>query len=432
LGHFLIAKKNGIFVTEFSVGMGPRLISLVKTAKGYRPRFLLSQRDFEHTLEWKDNTKYSLKVLPIGGSCMMLGEDETIDDDRAFNKKNVWERISVIIAGPLFNFILAFILAMILTGVVGYDQAKVSVVEDNSPATVAELMPGDLITEINGSHIDNARDLETYYYFNPISERVLNITYIRDGVEHKTKVAPRAIKLYRIGLDFFPTDSSGDFVITDNLPLAEAGLIKGDVIIKINNVSVKNGIEMSDYLEKYPLSDKAVTVTYIRNGIENIVKVTPVPYVIYNSGFNVFINREKLGITGIFKYSAIEVKYLVVSTIESIGQLINGNLSSDELAGPVRIVNTIGETYEKSKSQGGLMILINLVYISIILSANLGVMNLLPIPALDGGRLVFLLLEVFRGKPIEQTKEGIVHMIGLVALMILMVFVVFNDLSNII
>lgn len=100
------------------------------------------------------------------------------------------------------------------------------------------------------------------------------------------------------------------------------------------------------------------------------------------------------------------------------------------LPGPVGIVSYIGDTYQASKSEGILSVFLSLSYISILLSANLGVMNPLPIPALDGGRLVFLILELFRGKPVDQNKEGLVHMIGLVALMILMVFVMFNDISR--
>lgn len=430
LGHFLLAKKNGIFVTEFSIGMGPRLISFVKTANGYRPRFLLSQHEFEHTPEWKDTTKYSWKLFPIGGSCIMLGEDETIEDDRAYNKKGVWARISVTLAGPIFNFVLAFILAMVLIGIVGYDPAKVSVIDDNSKAA-SELMVGDIITDVNGSHIDNARDLAMYFHFNPLSAQNLNITYARDGVKHKTTISPESTKLYRIGLDYYSTDSAKDFVITDNLPLANAGLKTGDLITKINDMTIKTGEDLAAFMEKYPLSDKPVSVTYTRDGVESTVEVTPAPYVRFGVGFDVYGYREKSGVPGVIKNSVVEVKYLISSTVESLGELIRGKISKDEMAGPVGIVNAIGNTYEESKSEGALSVFINLIFISILLSANLGVMNLLPIPALDGGRLVFLILEVFRGKPVDQSKEGLVHMIGFVALMILMVFVMFNDLSHI-
>ena len=143
LGHFLLAKTNGITVTEFSVGMGPRIASFVH--KG---------------------TRYSLKVFPFGGSCMMLGEDETVDDEGSFHKKGVWARFSVIFAGAFFNFILAFVLALIILGDVGVDKPYVTTIKADGPAAEAGLQKGDLITAINGSPIHMSREIMYYYYFH--------------------------------------------------------------------------------------------------------------------------------------------------------------------------------------------------------------------------------------------------------------------------
>lgn len=347
LGHFLLAKANGVFVTEFSIGMGPRIISFVKTEKGFKPKLFLNQRMLDANAIWTENTMYSWKVLPIGGSCMMLGEDENIDDDRAFNKKGVWARISVIFAGPFFNFILAFLLAMIVIGKVGYDPAKIVSVEKNSPAQESGLKVGDIVTEFNGSNIDIGREFYTNLQFNPLTKKDVTITVMRDGKE-------------------------------------------------IPNIAVT------------PFKD------------DNR----------YRIGITVNLNREKTDAFGIIKYSAIEVKYVIVSTIEGLGQLLTGKVSADQMAGPVGIVGFIGDTVEQSKMDGALYVFLSLANISILLTANLGVMNLLPIPALDGGRLVFLFIEAFRRKPIDQSKEGFVHMIGFVLLMILMAFVMFNDIRR--
>ena len=127
LGHFLLAKKNGIVVTEFSLGMGPRLFS---TQKG--------------------ETRYSVKLFPIGGSCAMLGEDTGEELPGTFNSAPVWGRISVVAAGPVFNFILAFILSVVITAFVGYDPAEIMEVEGGSPAAEAGLRKGDIITEYDG------------------------------------------------------------------------------------------------------------------------------------------------------------------------------------------------------------------------------------------------------------------------------------------
>ncbi len=432
LGHFLLAKKNGIFVTEFSVGMGPRIITLVKTEKGYRPRFFLSQHDFETTPEWKDITKYSWKLLPIGGSCIMMGEDEIVEDNRAFSKKGVWARISVVIAGPLFNFILAFVLAMFIIGIAGYDPAAITSVVNDSPAAKAGIQTGDVITEMNGKHIDVGKEAITYLQFNPLSAEDITLTYKRDGIKNKITLTPVIVKTYMLGFAYQPDGAAATITsLYENMPLANAGLQNGDIIVKINDTEIKDISSMNQYFQENPLSSETVKLTYSRAGKETTIDVTPVlTDESYSIGLSINTAREKTNAIGVIKYSAVEVKYWITTTVESLGQIIRGKVSKDDIAGPVGIVNFIGDTYQASKDDGALYVFLNLAYISILLSANLGVMNLLPIPALDGGRLVFLILEVFRGKPVDQAKEGLVHMIGLVALMILMVFVMFNDLSK--
>ncbi len=214
--------------------------------------------------------------------------------------------------------------------------------------------------------------------------------------------------------------------------MEKAGFKAGDVITGINGVAVATRDELMAYLKENPLSDKAITVSFLRDGTENTVSVTPeLSGQGYDLGLSLDGSIVKVSGLDVIKYSYIEVKYSIVSTIDSIGLLIRQKVSADELAGPVGIVGMIGDIVQGTKDSGLTAVFLSLASFSILLSANLGVMNLLPIPALDGGRLVFLLIEVFRGKPMDQTKEGIVHMIGFIALMILMVFVVFNDLSRI-
>ena len=132
LGHFLLAKKNHIVVTEFSLGMGPRILSTEK-----------------------NGTRYSWKLLPIGGSCAMLGEDTDEEDEPGtFNSASVWGRISVVAAGPVFNFIMAFVLSVIIVGVMGYEPSTVTSVKEGSAAETAGLQEGDVITSYQGYHID--------------------------------------------------------------------------------------------------------------------------------------------------------------------------------------------------------------------------------------------------------------------------------------
>ena len=387
LGHFLLARKNGVAVTEFSVGMGPRLASFVR-----------------------GGTRYSLKLFPIGGSCMMVGEDEVSDDPNAFNKKPVWARISVIVAGPLFNFILAFLLSLFVIGGIGYDPALVVSIDEGSPAAEAGLQEGDLITSFGGKRITIGRELSNYLQFHPVSERDIAVSYTRDGEQYSTVLHPVKREVYL---------------------LAEAGVKAGEIITAVNGTAVANGSELSQYFNRNPLGKEAVEVTLLRGEEEYTVSVTPAyAGASYSIGMSHNLGRVKTGVWGTLTYSLNEVRFWISSTIESLGQMITGRVSKDDIAGPVGIVDMIGNTYEQSKQDGLWYILLNMANISILLTANLGVINLLPIPALDGGRLVFLLIEAVRGKPIAPEKEGIVHLIGFAALMVLMVFVLFNDVSR--
>ena len=131
------------------------------------------------------------------------------------------------------------------------------------------------------------------------------------------------------------------------------------------------------------------------------------------------------------KYGALEVKYLIRSTLLSLKELLTGGLGVKDLSGPVGVVDAIGSTYEESKSEGMLAIWVNMLYMAALLSANLGVMNLRPLPALDGGRLVFLIIEAVRRKPVNRQVEGTIHFAGLMVLMVLMVVVMYNDILKI-
>lgn len=321
LGHFLLAKWNGIEVIEFSLGMGPRVLSHV----------------------WGD-TRYSLKLLPIGGSCQMVGEEEASDSEGAFGNKSVWARIAVVAAGPVFNFILAWVLALIIVGSVGYDNTMVDIIPD-SAAAEAGMEDGDQIISINGSR--------TWLY--------------------------REVSLYS---------------------------------------SLHQG--------------QTATVVFERNGEKQTVVLTPKQSDTgaYLYGFSRTVQREKGGALETVGYSCAEIRYWLKATVESLKMLIGGQVGLEEMSGPVGIVSTIGDTYKESRVDGWYYVTMNMIMIAILLSVNLGVMNLLPIPALDGGRLVFLILEAIRGKAIPQEKESMVHFTGFVLLMGLMAVILFSDLHK--
>lgn len=406
LGHFLLAKRNGIKVTEFSLGMGPRLLS---TQKG--------------------ETRYSLKLFPIGGSCMMVGEDDDDDSEGSFNKASVWARISVVAAGPIFNFILAFVFAMIITSVAGYDPARVLQVEENSPAAKAGLQEGDIITEFQGRNIVLGRDLDSYMMLHGLEDEDITLTYKRDGKEKEVSFEAYSEEKYMLGFSYVPTPD-GEPEVTQvvlNGAMMEAGVQAGDIIREINGEAIETSQEIQEYWEKNPLDGSEISLGIERVGEVQTISLKPQMTKQIDTGFVYNLYREKTNFLGVLRYSASEVRYWISNTIESLMMLIKGQFSVNDLSGPVGIIDVIGDSYEEAKEEGTVMVWLQMLYWAILLSANLGVMNLLPIPALDGGRLVFLAVEAVRKKKLDPNVEGMIHFAGFVLLMLLMVFVMFND-----
>lgn len=357
-GHFIIARKNGIRVLEFSVGMGPTLFAF-----------------------YKNGIKYSLKLLPIGGACMFDGEDgnfadeqeegamyrravidgeaplpkDRTDDPRekssgiAFTEAGVWKRIAAVFAGPFFNFILAFFVAVILTAFTGADLPVVGQLPENSAAKEAGLKEGDLITQINHEKIHFYREITVISSLNKGEQ--LEIHYERDGQKGVVQVTPRY------------DEAAGRYFI---------GIMGGGSYLKCNPLQV-------------------------------------------------------------FQYGFYEVGYYVKTTYKSLGMLIRGQVTKDEVSGPIGIAQFVGESYDHAeKNYGTSSAILTMLEIMVLLSVNLGILNLLPLPALDGGRLLFMFVEVVRGKPIAPEKEGMIHFAGLVVFMVLMVFVMYNDIMKLV
>lgn len=337
-GHFLLAKLNGIHVVEFSVGMGPTLLSFKKK-----------------------ETTYALKLLPIGGACMFEGEDgldnaekeaaeeagQIYDDSGSFLKANVWARISTVFAGPFFNFILAFVFAVVLVSLNPTDVPVLKDVVAGGAAQEAGVLAGDEIVSVNGEKTYLFRDVQLMLALN--QGEPMDVVVRRDGQLVEMTVTPR-------------------------------------------------------------LNEETGT---------------------YQLGVYGGVYEQSKGI-GVFKDAWYEMRYCFRATYKSLGLLLTGNFNKEDVAGPVGIaVNVVGKTYETAKEYGVSTVVLSMMNIVLLLSINLGVLNLLPIPALDGGRLVFLLIELVRGKPVPPDKEGIVHFVGMVFFMVLMVVVLFNDLVNI-
>lgn len=321
LGHFVVAKLVGIKVHEFSLGFGPKLLSL--------PR---------------GETSYNLRAFPLGGFVRMAGmdpEENEADEERGFNKKTVAQRIGVIIAGPVMNFVLAIILLAVIFMVYGVPDKPTNRVQDllpGKPAEVAGIRPGDVIVEIDGKKVENWDQLSKAVGASP--DRQLNIVVERGKERLSLKVVP-----YR-----------------DEKGLGKIGI--------------------------HPAPKKVDPLTALGSGA---------------------------------RYTAI----LSYQIIEYLGRGIARQVPL-ELGGPVRIVATINEAVQSTSW------FINLMSLSAFLSISLGLFNLFPIPALDGSRILFLLLEKLRGRPVEPQRENFIHMVGFGLLILLIVVITYNDILQLI
>lgn len=321
LGHFLLAKRGGIGVTSFSLGMGP---AILKKQIG--------------------ETEYCLRILPFGGSCAMIGEDEDSDAENAFNKKGVWTRISVVAAGPIFNFILAFVGSVIMIACIGVDKPIISEMMEGYPAYEAGVRAGDEVISMNGRNIGVYRDVSMYIQLH--QGEPIDLVYERDGERYETTIVPKM-------------DEDGYYLM---------GITGG----------------------AYSMCD---------NPLELI------------------------------KYGGAQVGYWIHMVFDSLKMMFTGQVQREDVGGPVRIVSMIGDTYEQSAEISAFAVFISMLNMVIFLSANLGVMNLLPIPALDGGRLLIMFIEVITRKRVPERIEGYIHMAGFMVLMGLMVLILFNDIS---
>lgn len=328
-GHFAIARRNGIRVKEFDIGMGPVL---------YRK-------------EGKE-TDLCIRMLPIGGACVFDGLDVMDDEDlqeldeHAFPNAPVGSRIAAVLAGPMANFILGFVLSLIVVAFSGTDLPVIQEVLPDSAAMEAGLQAGDLVTRINGEKIHIYREVSLVSAMN--YGEPLHITLEREG-EKKT-------------IDLVPQYDEKD--------------------------------------DRYYIGIR---------GAGKLMKCNPVQ---------------------VFQYGFYETVYWLKATYKSLGLIFRGHFSKDDVSGPVGVVKVVDDTYTETAPYGPAAVILTFLSLATLLTVNLGVINLLPLPALDGGRLLFLFLEAVRGKPIPPEKEGMVHLAGFAVLMFIMVLVLFNDIAK--
>ncbi len=344
-GHMIVAKKVGVYVEEFAVGMGPKLVS----------------KKFGETL-------YSIRLFPIGGFCKMYGEDESIRDPRAFNSQKPFQRFLILAAGSFMNFILAFVILFVMSLIGNNPIPVVKELSGNESAIVAGLQKGDIITKVGNMDIHVYEDIKLALF--DTKEKPVEVT-VKRAVEGSN------------------TYETKQFTITP-ANTKEAGYIIG-------------------FKPDYQLG---ILTRLFEKDIDSDYQTA-----------NIFQMTEQ---------SFWRMCYYIKSAYYGIVKLATREIATDQMTGPIGIVNTIGDVYEKGAQVNILSAILNVMSLAALLSANLGALNLLPIPALDGGRIFFLLIEAIRRKPISPEKEGMIHFAGFALLMLFMIFIAYNDVLRIV
>lgn len=326
-GHFFMAKLSGIRVNEFAIGMGPTLLHFTK-----------------------GETKYALRLFPIGGFCAMEGEDGESEDDGAFNRKPVWKRILVVVMGAVMNIIFGLVLMMIILGQQpAFNSTQIAEFTKGSATQAAGLKTGDVFTSIDGYKIYGERDLS--FALSTANPASTDIEVLRDGKK----------------------------VTFEN--------------VKFNTRQV--------------------------NG-KNILAL------------DFYVNPIQKNVGTLITQSVQETVSTVRMIWYSLLGLVTGKFGFNDVAGPVGAANAIGEAASIGLQQSFMAAFNNILMMMMIITVNLGVVNLLPLPALDGGRLVFLIVEGIRRKPVNPKYEGWVNAAGFCLLIGLMVIITFSDILRLV
>lgn len=329
----------------------------------------------------KGETQYSVRLLPLGGYCKFDGEDESNSNSpRAFNNQSAWKRLLVLVAGGLFNIILGFVLFLVI--VPSTSPARTSVVDTVAEHSYIEqvgIQPGDRIIKINGKRIDCYNDITLYTQSFKLDEKA-TVTVKRNGE--------------KIDFDFMPTEQIVKTTYQDDGVRIDSS---------INGYATSKLVPYSDTLRKdSSLVGKEETTT------RYIIGFTPC--------------LKDINIFNVWGEAVNQTKFVVRLVYQSFWQMLTGKVGIDQMSGPVGIVSEVNNAVN-SGSDSWLYVL-NLIAI---LTINLGIFNLLPIPALDGGRILFVLVELIRRKPIPPEREGTVHAIGLALLLAFVIFISFHD-----
>ena len=425
-GHFITAKRSGVQVNEFSLGMGPKLFSFKK-----------------------GETQYSLRLLPLGGYCAMEGEDEESANPRAFTNAKVWKRMIIIVAGAVMNIVVGFLLMFVFT--VNQPYFVGTTVTEFAPYAYtanAGLEVGDKIVSVGGYSVANSRDLQLGIQLLPCEE-----------------VDPQSVTVYK--QDCCTDATNYLYTMRDELKLIDddtANTLYRDVLIpeakKINAAKSKDeayalfkGIIDSYYTTakaekpkdfQYPeieVRDKRLRyqgdVSVIRNGEKQ--ELTDVQFYTYRKsdeqtavGIDFYLDSKDKNFFTVMEESYTGTVSLAKSVWKSLQMLVQGRFHLTDMSGPVGITKAVSDVAAAGLETGFGDAVLNIVFVMALISVNLGIVNMLPFPALDGGRFVFLVIEAITRRHIPRKVEYIVNGIGLGILLLFLVFITGSDIFKLI
>ena len=408
LGHFLVAKKAGIRVDQFSLGYPPKAIG-IKVGE----------------------TEYCLSWLPLGGYVKVagmadFGSEESKGEPWEFQSKPRWVQMAVMIAGPAMNFLLGFLLLFGLRLTSGeyafLNDTRVGQVETTSPLHAAGLLPGDRILAINNIGVSDWEEVSNAFVTS--MGQVVPIDIQRGDTRQTLRVDMNDPPREGLGIGPYMTTEVG--AVMAGMPAEAVGLQTGDIVTAINGVPVTMWWEMSREISAYP--DREIEIVWLRNQVEMSAYITPQSFAeggetVGRIGINNASERTPVSFGKALRRSGSETIGLSTAIFGFVKRLVVGQESGKSLAGPVGIFQMVGQSAERGFS--------HLIWFMAMLSINLGVLNLLPIPMLDGGHLMILSAEAVARRNLSSRHKEILQQAGFAFLLFLILYVTFNDIGRI-
>lgn len=391
LGHFLVAKACKIKVHKFAIGFGPKIF---KKQKG--------------------ETEYTLRLIPFGGFVQLEGEEQRSEDERAFNNKPVWQRMLVIVAGATVNIIFALIIYYgICMSSNLYVTSTLENVETESEAYQYGFREGDKILSINGKKAITQNHVKDAISRSKSDDMTFEVERKGNIIKIDATIPEKQIGVIGVGFD----ENTTIAYVQGNSVAASEGISIGDKIISING---QEGLSVSEYVNIIKASPNTeIDVVVERNG--QVLNYTLIPdkneVRIFDVGYEIL---SKLNFWENSYYAIDEAGYYFNETVRAFATLITGKAENADVMGPVGIAEQITQTQKWTE----------FFYLMSAISLSLGIFNLLPLPALDGGKFLFLLIEGVRGKPMKEKTEMSWQLIGLTFIIGLAIFVTIKDVVS--